>query len=181
MIYDDYAFKLLNEERSSRKAFPDHEGKTLGEYYDTFDYDKLKLFFMSVLFRAGLSNDPFFQHVTLGPYEAPLKAAFDRGIAPHPNVFAIFLQYYDEITSGPVFLPPGPIRFNNIKFYFFHIGRVMFYIKVDRRSPPKDLQHVILKPQGGLFLMRRTLKDSNVYDILKRMINNPANARYFSS
>ena len=49
--YDDYAFKLLYENANLRKQKM-HRGSVFGEYYDSYDYVKLKLFFMSVLFRA---------------------------------------------------------------------------------------------------------------------------------
>ena len=170
MIYDDYAFKILNEQSSHRKPLRDEKGQELGAYYETYEYNKLKLFFMSVLLRAGLSDVFFFKHVKVGPYIELLKDAIDAGTAPDSNDFAVFLAYDDETKKGPVMFPPAQKRIEKIKFYHFHIGHVIFYIKVDRRDTPQALQPIILKPNGKLFLTKFSLKDANVYDILKSMV-----------
>jgi len=135
MIYDDYAFKLLNEQRSNRITFNNEKGGVLGEYYETYDYHKLKLFFMSVLLRAGFSDNFFFQHIELGPYSELLKDALNAGTAPDSDNFAVFLAYYDEIKRGPVIFPPAPKRIENIKFYHFHLTRsVIHFGAQDKRG-----------------------------------------------
>jgi len=180
MIYDDYAFKILHEQGSQRKALRDDKGQELGAYYETYEYNKLKLFFMSVLLRAGLSGVFFFKHVKVGPSIKLLKDAIEAGTAPDANDFAVFLAYNDDINKGPVMFPPAKIRIERIKFYHFHIGQVISYIKVDRRDTPKDLQPIILKPTGKLFLMKFNMKDANAYDTLKSIVKDPSNTKYFS-
>lgn len=181
MRYDDYAFKLLNEKRDTRKIQRDSMGQVLGQYYEVFDYDMLKLFFMSVLLRAGLSDDFFFQNVTLGPYVKVLKEAIDSGDAKEPDEFAVFLGYYAQIKRGPVIFPPARNRIDSINFYNFHIGRVLFYIKLDKRSTPSELRPIILQPGGKLFLIEFDLRDSNAFEILNRTVKNPANSKYFKN
>ncbi len=181
MKYDDYAFKLLNEKRESRKTQKDEMGQVVGQYYDNFNYEMLKLFFMSVLLRAGLSDNFFFQYVNLGPFTEVLKEAIDSQDAKGPDYFAVFLAYYAQIKRGPVIFPPGKKRIDGINFYFFHIGRVIFYIKVDKRSTPSTLKPIILKPEGKLFLLEFDLRDANACEILERIVGNPANSKYFKT
>jgi len=176
---DDYAFKLLNENRDLRKVLRNENGRVFGQYYDTYNYDLLKLFFMSVLLRASLSGDFFFQHVNLGPYTEILKEAIDSCGTEQPENFAVFLTYYAQIKSGPVIFPPAPQRIENVKFYNFHLGRVIFFIKVDKRSIPFWLTPFILKPKGKLILIKHDLRECSAYEVLKRTINNPANSKYF--
>jgi hypothetical protein len=181
MKYDDYAFKLLIEKRHLRKPQMDETGRKIGEYYDAYDYDMLKLFFMSVLLRASLSEDFFFQHVKLGPYIEDLKKSVDSGDAKSPDFFAVFLSYYAQIKSGPVIFPPAPQRIDNVKFYHFHVGRVICYIKVDKRKTPSNYVSDILKPSAKLFLRESDIRDSNADGILRRAIKNPMNSNYFST
>ncbi len=173
MIYDAYAFKILHEQGSYRRPLRDGHEEVLGVYYETYDYNKLKLFFMSVLLRAGLSNVFFFKHVKVGAYLGLLKEALDSGQAPAANDFAVFLAYYDEIKKGPVMFPPAHQKIGKIKFYHFHIGHVVFYIKVDRRDPPSALQPIILQPSGRLFLMKFSRKGATEPDILKGIARIP--------
>lgn len=180
MTYDDYACKLLIERREQRKVLKDQD-EVLGEFYDSYDYNKTKLFFMSVLLRAGLSEDPFFEHVKLGPYADTLKESIESGNARSPHDFAVFLAYYAEINRGPVFLPPSPHRMEGVNFYHFHLGRVILYIKVDKRDVPSTLENIIMKPNERLFLMRMDVRSSHAFEVLKRIINNPSNASYFKA
>lgn len=173
MIYDAYAFNILNEQGSHRKTLRDGQGHVLGVYYETYDYNKLKLFFMSVLLRAGLSNMFFFKHVKVGPYLGLLKEALDAGTAPTANDFAVFLAYYDEIKRGPVMFPPAQRKIGKIRFYHFHIGHVIFYIKVDRRDSPQELQPIILQPSSRLFLMKFSHGDLHESNILKNIAGIP--------
>ncbi len=173
MIYDAYAFKILHEQGNHRKSLRDGQGEILGVYYETYDYNKLKLFFMSVLLRAGLSSVFFFKHVKVGSFLGLLKEALDAGQAPAANDFAVFLAYYDEIKKGPVMFPPAQQKIGKIKFYHFHIGHVVFYIKVDRRDPPSELQPIILQPSGRLFLMKFSRKGATEPDILKGIAGIP--------
>jgi hypothetical protein len=167
MIYDAYAFTILNEQGNRRKTLRDEQGQVLGAYYETYDYNKLKLFFISVLLRAGLSNVFFFKHIKVEPYLELLKEAIDAGQAPDANDFAVFLAYYDEIKRGPILFPPAQKRIQKIKFFYFHIGQVIFYIKIDKRATPQELQPIILQPSGKLVLMTLSHKDPANFDILK--------------
>jgi hypothetical protein len=180
MIYDDYASKLLIEQRDDIKTFTDEKGEFAVKYYEAYDYQKLKFFFISVLLRAGLTQNFFFQHVNLGPYVEISKDLINDGRLPNSNVFATFLEYYKEIKSGPLFFPPDPIRIESVKFYRFHIGRLIFNIKVDKRNVPDVLYPIILKPNRKLILLQKSLQDSNAYDILRGAVKNPSNEKYFS-
>lgn len=180
MKYDDYAFKLLIENRHLRKTHTERT-EIVGQYYDAYDYGPLKLFFMSVLLRAGLSGDFFFQHVILGPYVKDLKQAVDSGDPKEPDEFAVFLAYYPQIKSGPVIFPPALKKMDGVNFYYFHLGRVIFYIKVDKRKTPLELNPVVLKPGTKLFLLAFDLRDSNAYGILSKAVRNPSNVKYFNT
>ena len=179
MVYDDYAFKLLNEQKDNRKTMRDENGQEVVQYYENYDYQKLKIFFMSVLLRASLSEDFFFQNVNVGPFLEALKEAVERNDPKSTDEFSVFLSYYKNIKRSPIIFPPEKKRIDDIKFYFFHIGRVIFYIKADKRKSPSSLRPITIKPGGKLYLLAYDIRDSNVFEILKRMVDNPRNAGYF--
>ncbi len=181
MVYDDYAFKLLNEQKSNRKTLRDQRGKMDVQYYESYDYQKLKLFFMSVLLRASLSEDFFFQKVDVGPFINDLKEAIDKNDPKGVNDFSVLLAYYKNIKKSPIIFPPERKRIDGINYYYFHIGWVIFYIKVDKRKTPSSLEPITIKPGGKLYLLAFDIRDSNVFEILTRMVNNPRNQRYFET
>ena len=87
---DDYAFKLLIENSSARRKVRVREFEY--EIIESFDYDKLKLFFMSVLLRADLSEGFYWQRIRLGNRRLTLKKHISKGIAPGRDVFPVFLS-----------------------------------------------------------------------------------------
>ena len=64
--WDDYAYRLLSKEPGEHDyTYVDGEPRV---YTVTrYDYAKLKLFFVSLLWRASESNQSFFAHVSVGP------------------------------------------------------------------------------------------------------------------
>lgn len=181
MIYDDYAFKLLNEQKSNRKILNDQKGEMDVQYYESYDYQKLKLFFMSVLLRASLSEDFFFQKVDVGPFINELREAIDNNDPESVDDFSVLLAYYNNIERSPIIFPPEKKRIDNVNYYFFHIGRVIFYIKVDKRKTPSTLESIAIKPGDKLYLLAFDIRDSNVFEVLKRMVDNPKNEKYFET
>lgn len=66
--HEDYACKLIFNNPSV--SFPRPEG---GMVFHDIDYPRLKLFQLSLLWRAGVSSQSMFRHVKLGPYEEQLR------------------------------------------------------------------------------------------------------------
>ena len=66
--------KLANDgrERESWESTPTYE-------IADFDYARLKLFFISVLWRAHLSQDQFFDAVDLGPWQSTARQMIWEG------------------------------------------------------------------------------------------------------
>jgi len=67
-IYDQHACELLirNVGQFSKRLSDD--GRPMFLSVPHFDYNKLKLFLMSILWRAGISDQKFFDRVSLGPF-----------------------------------------------------------------------------------------------------------------
>lgn len=70
--FDDYAAKLLLDGKDRHRLIT-HDGKPLAYEAEAFDYPKLKLFLLSMLWRAAESTRPEFSKVQLGPYLPELR------------------------------------------------------------------------------------------------------------
>ena len=67
--WDDYAYKFLIE-KSRGTCTEDTSEHTS---FENIDYDKLKLFCLSLLWRAGVSQQEFYRAVRLGSHEERLR------------------------------------------------------------------------------------------------------------
>jgi hypothetical protein len=76
--WDDYAAELLLAKKSDfKKRF--NKGECIAFEIENYDYEKLKLFFLSVLWRASVSSHEFFKKVKLGGHENIIRDALLKG------------------------------------------------------------------------------------------------------
>ena len=97
--WDDYAYRLLVEQINTAAELK-HRGSVLAYIYDSFDYPKLKLFFLSVLWRAGVSSHPVFKRVKLGPHSSTLRNAILEANPGNSDFYATVLAFM-TIKVGP--------------------------------------------------------------------------------
>src|SRR5205085_1866871 len=74
-----------------------YHGQTIaGWRIDKFDYRALKLFFISLLWRASVSTHEFYRRVSVGPFEDELRQMM-AGKDPGPaETFAVTLAKFDD-------------------------------------------------------------------------------------
>src|ERR1051326_1929174 len=93
--WDDYADELFLKSWDKFEKIT-HEGQEIGYSLPSYDYPKLKLFFLSVLWRAAVSDHVMFAKIDLGPRELPLKESVLRSEAGDINHFGVVLQAFDS-------------------------------------------------------------------------------------
>ncbi|MCP4367300.1 MAG: hypothetical protein GY797_04175 [Deltaproteobacteria bacterium] len=169
--WDDYAFKLLIEQDISAKPLK-HEGSIFAYMYDNYNYEKLKLFFLSVLWRAGASSQAFFKRVNLGPHLEILRKAIINSNPGDSHFYTTALALFDDKPSWAKIMDPFPTRFDNIKFYTFYMGNIVVYIKVDKQKSRAPLREVRLVPNRPLFLIKRRFLGSNEQLVMQKIIKN---------
>ena len=65
--YDDYAQRLLLADREAASQVV-YEEQVIAYNYGAYDYQKLKLFFLSLLWRASESSHTFYRRINLGSH-----------------------------------------------------------------------------------------------------------------
>jgi hypothetical protein len=159
--WDDYAQKLLLQDLSDKDVI--RNGSTIVAYkIPRFDYGLLKLFFLSVLWRATVSGHNFFSRVSLGPFEVPLRSMLLNGDPGSPETFAVTLSRFDD--PGRIgMLDPHRDRYDGINYFRFYLAHFVSYIKVDKRPPPDSLKELYLKPGEPLIIIfRNSLRSKDV-------------------
>jgi len=150
--WDDYAADLFIKNWKAIQtlvAGTNQVGYGLPEY----DYAKLKLFFLSVLWRASVSTHPMFAKVDLGRREANLKQSILSGDPGDVNHFGVVLEAFDDENVG--MLNPEPERVQGLRFIRFYLSHVIAFLKVDSRAFADPLDHIALSPGKPLALLQK--------------------------
>ena len=130
----------------------------IGWTINTFNYRLLKLFFVSVLWRASVSTHVFHQRISTGPFEGNLRAMILAAEPGDPETFAVTLARFDE-PAYTAMLDPHPQRFDGIRYCQFYLAGFVVYVKVDRRPSPDSLATFILRPDVPITVLLRSARD----------------------
>lgn len=131
------------------------------------DYVKLKLFQLSLLWRAGVARQDFFSKVNLNRDEEPLRKmllAGDPGKSSEYGCVMIPLVVEANVLMDLI-IQPVPVKSGKFDVYrFIFGGHTWIYILGDGRSFP--FSKLCLHEDGRLFIRRA---DARVMSFIKRL------------
>lgn len=147
--FDHYAQELLLKDMKTYRIAT----RNNRQWYilQDIDYVKLKLFFISVLWRSSITKNPFFSDVNLGKWEDKLKNMINNKDPGNANDFSVILVKYEGDLSC---IMPSPCMQrtsgDNINYYRFRMAGYLILIKVDKRAFPEELHAFILRANSTL-------------------------------
>jgi hypothetical protein len=169
--WDDYAQKLL-----LAKPIPENyrtqNGQKLAYEIAGVDYAKLKLFFISVLWRASVSRQQFFSRVSVGTFEPQLKQMILESNPGDADTFAVTLAQFDH-PLGTAMLDPHPDKHFGISYYRFYMAGYIAYIKADARPAPDFMGLLKLRPDKPLTILLRDLEGSKDFQVMQDIVKSP--------
>jgi hypothetical protein len=155
-VFDNYAQIILLAEKNIEKYDKENLWKV-----PNVNYKKLKLFFISVLWRSHICNDGFFSAVSLtSTLETQLRHMIIEENPDIENKFSVLLLRYREVEA---------IKFAVYRWeqpcetYKFRLGHYTFFIKVDENSWPDSFQKYMLKPEQDLLIPLQNYKETKEY------------------
>lgn len=164
-VWDNYAQQLLLKDFGEHLAVY-HGSRKVAYRIDAFDYEKLKLFFISLLWRASISSQYFYKRVSLGPYERVLREMILKNDPGAPEDFPIVIaKFSDPIVTG--MLDPHKDNFEGINFYRFYMTGFVIYIKVDKGKMPEFLEPLYIRKGEPIWIILRDLDKSKDGKIMK--------------
>lgn len=172
--YDDYGQMVLLRGVSSGTS-RDKKGKVLGYQVDGVDYKTLKIFFLSVLWRASKSLRV--PRLNLGDqYNTALRNIIMTE-NPSTEPFDCVLARHDDWLGQGYFLDPvSQIHFKGspINFAMVYLGAgYKLYVKVDKRPLEVDdeIASLVFRDGGPLYIIWvRDFLESKEFDVLRKMI-----------
>ncbi len=163
--WDDHAQQVLIRDFSEALPLYD-ESRKVAYRIQRFNYNLLKLFFLSLLWRASVSNHKFYRRISVGPYEEILRGMLlteDPGTA---EKFAVTLaRFSDPQFTG--MLDPHAERYEGVNYCRFYLTGFVAYIKVDRRPPPSFLRDFVISEDSQITVILRDLHESKDGAVMK--------------
>lgn len=157
-VWDQYGVELLCHGLADFARVASSSG-VAALVLPSFDYHRLKLFFMSVLWRAGVSSHPFFRRVQLGPHAERLGERLLARDPGAPEDYSVALSAFtvgrDVPPEGLPIMDPFRERWSGVNAYRVSLGVVAAYVKVDKVRFTGPLSNYCLRPGERLVLVAR--------------------------
>lgn len=145
--WEGYASKVLAEETATRRKVRDRLTLIEG-----LDYAQFKLFQLSILWRASLSDRPEFADVNLGPHEERIRNMLHRGVPGRSDLYGCVMFQLAEEETKQWILSPTKTRFHGYPAYrFMFFGLIWIYI-VCSHSVPLLMRRAFLQEDGSLYI-----------------------------
>jgi len=173
--WDQYAQQVLQDELRNARA--QRVGPVVVGYeVDQWDYDRLKLFFISLFWRAAVSTQPFFRRISPGRFADRARLMLTTGDPGSPDDFAVVLAK-SATRYGRAIMDPfvGPI--DDITYATFFLGFYVAYIKLDKRPSIAPLRTLQLAPGRPLKVIARNFGEGRELPVLQRLLEKPQNRR----
>jgi hypothetical protein len=155
--WEDYTAKLLmnaDAYQKYRDAKPGDDFYMIPEY----DYAKLKLCLLSILWRMSISKLPSFKRIALGPFESVIrKMLLDRNPGRTDQFPVLIFRLTDKIGSETLRGTERRKR-HGVNVYDLGLPGYICIIKVDAQPTPLPLGPRVLAPKEPLVI---GLKKSN--------------------
>lgn len=147
--WDDYGNKFFSDILMNPQRTVTKNGNDKALVFGGIKILELKLFLMSVLWRAAICNQSFFNQISLGTFKDNLREKILNSNPGDIDDFSIII-FKLNLTNADVLHPPHRFRLDNgingYKMYFFNAE---IFIKVDKR-PIGVYRSLILNPNQPL-------------------------------
>lgn len=165
--WDQYGQEFLSDKPRGWKRLCSHTGP-VGYEVHSYDYASLKLFCVAVLWRASVSCQPFFEEVSLGPFEDTARQLITEERPGSEDDFSVVLATFDDPVTTP-FLNPDLVRWDGVSHYRFYLGNYVAHIKADDRKTPKPYYDFIVRETPPLYVISRDLGKSAELPLMKKI------------
>ena len=156
------------------------DGEVVAYEIADWRYDLLKLFFVSVLWRAAVATHAMYERVELGRFEVVARTMLLKDEPGLPEDFGPVITKFDG-SRGRAIVEPRRIRHDGINYQRFDLGLYSADIKTDRRESPPWLRPVVLSPGRPLIVLAGDLAARRDFLAMGGLFRNPRNKDYLPS
>lgn len=154
--YERYISLLLS---GKIKILHRREGKRV--YLEGIDYKKMRIFGLSVLWRAGVSSLRMFEQVQLGRHEETIRTMIlneDPG-EPTTYPFMLALVVHEEKVQTDLIMQPTRTRADGHLGYRFVFGGLAWIFIVSSHKPPQIISQASISKEGKLVMLISSIEN----------------------
>ncbi len=173
--WDDAAITFF--QRDLKNTYPQTLLTT--EYtHPIYQYNELKLFFLSIIWRGHHSTQSFYKNVNLGEmHERSIKAALENADAGNSDPYSILIQRFNtNRAAAKIMIAPRLLKkYRDIRLNYYEMvfARFIVWVKVDNRKWPKILEDGIMSPTQPLRVALLNFENSKYRSaMIEAVINN---------
>lgn len=150
---------------------------------DNYQYSKLKLFFISVLWKADVSGQHMYQGVDVGiKHREALRQMLLNEIPGDWQDYAVFIERFNSDKSyASIMRSPQKAKLGDIIFYIFYMAGFKIYIKFDSRKVPQRMAAFFLKDGQPLLIPLIPFEGSREHKEFIKLIYQTNNLKAFCS
>lgn len=150
--FDDHGFRVFNGVFKKPQVYLDPFGNQCAFLLPNVRYDLLKLFVMSLAWRASVSTDPFFRRVNLGPHENRIRDMIAARDCGDQQKYAFFCVHpLGEEFPGSI-LPARCRKIAGLNCVQIHLPKMYVVLKVDNRPFLEPFATLMLRQNPPHFL-----------------------------
>jgi len=176
---DDYGCKVLIRNEAHLEKLH-HNGRLVGYRINDINFEKLKIFFISVLWRASISTNYFFKDIDLGALENQAKQIIWKRHIPGIHDFSFVLSKFDDDGAGRTILNPHQERWFSVNYYRFYLYGYILYIKADSRKTPEKWAEFIPEEENLIVISRGNMRNAKEYELMLQTASMRQNIKKFN-
>lgn len=142
------------------------------------DYQKFKLFQLSIIWRASISSRPIFNNVKLGKHEEIIRKMIFNEAPGREYEYGCILRmiFYKQKFISSFLIPPEKTRVAGDVLYQFAFNGFWWHFHVASHKANKVTQELFLKEDGSLLIAKTKLEGSQyVRDLAVQLFENKKN------
>lgn len=179
--YDTYAKAFLNRNYLSQIKVGQSSTNKQCSYIkiNNFNYNKLKLFFISILWRASISTLSTYSKIDLEEHEALAKDMIKNNDVKDESVFQTVLTFIKPSKDGndfeKVVFSPVKRSFGEASCYSFMMAGFEITINASKKSSTMHLPGLNMHPNGFIMLVNefeKSLMGRCIPDLRQKLSKN---------
>lgn len=153
-IYDDYAIRVLLKKQEKHLNIIS-KNKHVGWLVKDVDFQKMMLFFTSILWRALASELDVYKRIDCKESLKKSKEIIQSGNY-EGEFFSVFVGRFTDLVGLGMMVDPYVQNIDGVRFFKFYPGAgYIFFIKADTKPVPQVFLPFILTENNPMFILNR--------------------------